>query len=423
MFTKVFYIGFANAFALVLGIAFNKILALYFPYEYVGYMGLIKSYASTAMNIILLGVNYSYFFLHRTYVDEGNMDNKLLMSKAFILIGINILLAMTFLLIWSILFEKNIFIICALSVAVILSLNIISTQNDAIHNNFVRYPYYLGAQSLTLLLGAGISLRFELELINAIIYTALTIIALQVIYISFKYLRRTIPKAYQNLTLFFRENIKYSKFFFIQVVLNSLIFATIQFTVSQYQGSFLTQFNTYIQLASYLTVAGTVFGTYLFPKLVKDSEATVQYKMTYLAFGVLASMSIIILTFFNEVVTILYKSNFVPLNILFFLIINAKLLEIVNATQSIRFQSELRFRFLYSVIALSNAPIMVYISLVYFSKTTFNELLFVSLYFTAFAIQFILYGFSNRQSLGKYFIILFGYLIFFLFTKGIFIDV
>ena len=42
--TKAIHIGFSSVFALAVGLVFNKLLALYYPYEYIGSFGLIKSY-------------------------------------------------------------------------------------------------------------------------------------------------------------------------------------------------------------------------------------------------------------------------------------------------------------------------------------------------------------------------------------------
>ena len=143
--------------------------------------------------------------------------------------------------------------------------------------------------------------------------------------------------------------------------MNGIIISGVQYTISQNDRTFLTEFNVYIQLATYLSVFGSVFGTYLFPKLVNDSKSEEQYTILYMALGLLLLMALVVLIFFDQLVSILYKTDFVSLNLIFFLILNAKILEIVNATQSIRFQSELKFLYLYSVTTLTNLPMILFV--------------------------------------------------------------
>ena len=141
-----------------------------------------------------------------------------------------------------------------------------------------------------------------------------------------------------------------------------------------------------------------------------------------MALGLMLMMAFVILIFFDQVVSILYKENFVSLNLIFFLILNAKILEIINATQSIRFQSELKFLYLYSVTFFTNSPMIVYLLSVYFLALDFSALIFITLYFMAYVLQFIIYGYGNKKNIKNFVLITLVYVAFFFVSKAIFID-
>ena len=272
-FTKAVHIGFSSIFALFIGLVFNKLLALYYPYEYIGSFGLIKSYISTLLNVILIGINYSYFFLHKTQVDQGNIPNRSFMGKAHVYLIINVLVLLLGLALTFAVFETNRFILTAACVASVVALTKIYMQNDAVHSRFYRYFIYTGAQALIFSLGMVISFCFNVELIKAVIICSTCVLFGQIFYIS-----------------------------------------GVQYSISQYDRPFLTEFNVYIQLATYLSIFGSIFGTYLFPRLVKNSQSEEQYTILYMALSVVLLMALVILIFFDQVVSLLYKVDFVSLN-------------------------------------------------------------------------------------------------------------
>tara|TARA_R110002073_G_scaffold294993_3_gene460796 strand:- start:3007 stop:3636 length:630 start_codon:yes stop_codon:yes gene_type:complete len=204
--------------------------------------------------------------------------------------------------------------------------------------------------------------------------------------------------------------------------MNGIIISGVQYSISQYDRPFLTEFNVYIQLATYLSIFGSIFGTYLFPRLVKNSQSEEQYTILYMALSVVLLMALVILIFFDQVVSLLYKVDFVSLNLVFFLILNAKILEIINATQSIRFQSELKFLYLYSVTFFTNLPMIIYLLSVYFFGIDFSAFIFITLYFIAFALQFIIYGYGNKKNIKNFVLLTVVYVVFFVTCKAIFID-
>jgi len=421
-FTKAIHIGFSSVFALAVGLVFNKLLAVYYPYEYLGYFGLIKSYTSTLLNVILIGVNYSYFFLHKTQVAEGNLSNNTFISKAQIYLVINVfvlLLGLTFIFL---IFDLSKFILTAACVASAVALTKVYMQNDAVHSRFHRYFIYTGVQALIFCIGMMVSYLLNLELINAVILCAGSILFGQVIYIYFTSIRCAESTSINAVKSFYVDSFKYAKFFFIHVFINGMIISGVQYSISKYDQTFLTEFNVYVQLATYLSIFGSIFGTYLFPRLVKDSKSKEQYIILYSALGILLSLSTGMLIFFNQVVSILYKTNFVTLNLIFFLILNAKILEILNATQSIRFQSELKFIYLYSVTLLTNLPMIIYLLSTYFLGINFSVLIFITLYFVAYFFQFVVYGFGNKKNLKSFTTLTLGYMTFFIITELIFIN-
>lgn len=420
--TKAAQIGFSSVFALAVGLVFNKLLALYYPYEYIGSFGLIKSYISTLLNVILIGVNYSYFFLHKVQVDEGNTSNKIFMGRAHIYLIINIAVLLLGLCIIFAIFETNKFILTAASVASVIALTKVYMQNDAVHNKFHRYFIYTGAQALIFCLAMAVSYTFNLELINAVVICAASIVCGQILFIYSTNIKNNFSVSVLNVKSFYIDSFKYSKFFFIHVFMNSIIISGVQFSISQFDRTFLTEFNVFIQISTYLTIFGSIFGTYLFPKLVKNSKSEEQHKILYIALVVMLVMSLLILIFFDQVVTLLYKADFVTMNLIFFFILNAKILEIINATQSIRFQSELKFMYLYLVTFITNLPMIIYLLSVYFLWNDFSALIFITSYFISFVLQFIIYGYGNKKNTRNFVLITLVYVIFFVFSKAVFID-
>lgn len=421
-FTKALHIGFSSVFALIIGLIFNKLLALYYPYEYIGSFGLIKSYISTFVNIILIGINYSYFFLHKSQVDEGTLSNELFMGKAHIYLIINIIVFLLALSVFFLGFEVNKYFLTAACVASTVALTKVYMQNDAVHNRFHRYFIYTGTQALILCCGLGISLLFSTELINSVIISSASVLTFQIIYIFFTNIRKNYHILLPDIMSFYAESIKYSKFFFMHVFINGIIISVVQYCISRFDKMFLTEFNVYIQLATYLSIFGSIFGTYLFPRLVKNSTSDEQYTILSYALIVMLLMALIILAFFDQVVSILYKSGFVSLNFMFFLVINAKILEIINATQSIRYQSELRFFYLYSVTFFTNLPMIIYLMLVYLFEIEFSALLFIKLFFASYLLQYVIYGYGNKKNIKNFALITIIYIAFFIISKAVFID-
>tara|TARA_R110002095_G_scaffold89817_2_gene78372 strand:+ start:723 stop:2009 length:1287 start_codon:yes stop_codon:yes gene_type:complete len=421
-FTKAVHIGFSSIFALFIGLVFNKLLALYYPYEYIGSFGLIKSYISTLLNVILIGINYSYFFLHKTQVDQGNIPNRSFMGKAHVYLIINVLVLLLGLALTFAVFETNRFILTAACVASVVALTKIYMQNDAVHSRFYRYFIYTGAQALIFSLGMVISFCFNVELIKAVIICSTCVLFGQIFYIYSTSIKGRYSASISNIKSFYIDSFKYSKFFFIHVFMNGIIISGVQYSISQYDRPFLTEFNVYIQLATYLSIFGSIFGTYLFPRLVKNSQSEEQYTILYMALSVVLLMALVILIFFDQVVSLLYKVDFVSLNLVFFLILNAKILEIINATQSIRFQSELKFLYLYSVTFFTNLPMIIYLLSVYFFGIDFSAFIFITLYFIAFALQFIIYGYGNKKNIKNFVLLTVVYVVFFVTCKAIFID-
>lgn len=67
------YIALGLAVSVVLGVCVSKIIANFFPYQYLGYLGVIKTYSSSFATILMFGINFSYFFHYKAEVTQQGL--------------------------------------------------------------------------------------------------------------------------------------------------------------------------------------------------------------------------------------------------------------------------------------------------------------------------------------------------------------
>ncbi|TBT28803.1 hypothetical protein D5E80_10500 [Vibrio parahaemolyticus] len=68
----------SSVIVILIGILNSKLVANYFPFEYIGYFGFIKSNAVFFSSIVLFGLNYSFFFIEKDeFLVVGNKDSSI----------------------------------------------------------------------------------------------------------------------------------------------------------------------------------------------------------------------------------------------------------------------------------------------------------------------------------------------------------
>lgn len=407
IFKKLAQVFSANVLAITLGFVSNKLIAIYLPYETIGLIGIIKSHTQTITTIILLGLNFSFFYLRK---DNKEYEESIIVKRGFNFLLVNALAVSLIILLLLLLniYKYMPLIFIALFISMSNAIIRLFMQRDASNSYYKKYYFYLSLQNIIFLTGVLISVFFKSQII-------LTLMCISVITIVFILLFKS---NYIDLTLlnikqyinFFKRNFYYAKYFFGLLVVENLYFSIIQIFLKSLEGNYSTIFNANFQVLSVLYIINTVLGTYLFPKIINNKNSREQYYIKYIIFISLFIFSISLMLFYDFFIAILYRKGFLSLSILFFFLLNGKVLEISAMPIAIKFQAELKFKFIYRVVLSSKVPIAIYMILVKLGVIIFNLDVFGLFIFLVYLINYIIYSYNNSKHKIMEIVFLFFYL-------------
>jgi hypothetical protein len=406
MFGKILQLVSSSVGVVLVGLILNKLAAVYLSYEYVGYIGVVKSYAIFLSNVMLFGLNYSFFFLVKEEGYENSDNLKLIVRRSTnaILIAFFVLFFIFILkyLIIEVNNEQFLWII-ALQLGCIFSLCSIYAKRDAVNNNYKRFFFYNGCINITLLT----------ILLSYIIVGDFYVLVLLPLFVSILILNTSLTRegGVSGFTRFFKKNLGYAKFFYLNLLLSTGYLSLIQYFLLK--SSNATEFNAIITIVSLANIISTVLGNYIFPKLVNDPNNNSHYKLFDYSLLVLLVISFVVNYFFDFFVSIMFRDNFISYSIVVVFLLQSKIVEIASGILGYKFSSELNFKVIYFAFVLSVMPVLFYLSYVYFLKQPIRLEYICGLMLVGWLLKLFIFGLMSYPNKTRFIAIFFSTLLLF----------
>lgn len=380
MFFKLIQLFLSSFGVIALGVLLSKYTSNFYPYEYIGYLGAVKSYSIFISNLFLLGLNYSFFFLVKNNEDDRALDyvyqNSIdLIFRVFIF---SMLLPIgCFLFYWDNVQEHE-FIIILLSIfcALVLSVFSVTAKRDAYNNNYSRFFIYTSSNNIILL---------TLALLGGFLYSQAVFLIFFLLFIVFCFNYFSFKKrSFSSSLSFAKASMFYARYFYLHLFLSTGLLALIQFVLNR--KGVATEFNALITIFSLLNVATAVVGNYIFPKLVANSESQGHLFLSELTTFIVLVGSFVIFIFFDFGVEMIFKQDFIQLTIVSVFLLHSKILEISSGILGYKLSSNLQFKKIYFAFGLYSFPVCIGLIFYYYDFLSLNY--FCLLIFMGWSMHF-----------------------------------
>lgn len=345
---------------IVLGIFLSKYVANYYPEEYVGYLGEVKSYSIFLSNLFLFGLNYSFYFLIKNCNSEGavNVIYEKSLNLIFQIFSFFLLLSVSYIYFTKDTISGQELSIIGLSVfcALVLSVFSVMAKRDAYNNSYARFFFYTSSNNIILLLLAVLGSFLDRDTLVLIFSVLLAVFFLKFFSLSSLKPVKSFDFAMRSMSL--------AKYFYFHLFLSTGLLALIQFVLNR--KGLATEFNALITIFSLLNVATVVVGNYIFPKLVANTKSEGHLFLAELTTLCVVIASFFILLFFDLGVTLIFKDDFVEISIVSVFLLQSKVLEISSGILGYKLSSQLKFKKIYFGFGLYCLPVLVFLTFLHF---------------------------------------------------------
>ncbi|WP_318481519.1 hypothetical protein [Photobacterium leiognathi] len=397
----------SSILVVLIGLINTKLVANFFPFEYVGYFGFIKNNAFFLSNIILLGLNYSFFFIEKDLRNDDNYQfesvNKVFNYGKVLCLIIAVILLMIFSIKWYILRDSvSLLWILALFSGLTLSFSSLMCKRDSVLSKFNKFWIYNITLSFFLFITIVSSFFF-----NDRYYLVVLFIILISIYILCNVIKIERIPTYSDLKVFFKSNISYSKYFQLNLVLSTGFIAIIQSCLVSDANS-LSEYNATLTLTSLLNIISTVVGSYIFPRLVSNSNDKTHLLLYKIVLLSLAFVSFIIALYFDFFISLLFKPDFIMFNAAFLFLLDAKIFEITCGILGYKLSASLDFKRIFTGLFLYVVPFFIYLISLDFSFTNVNLTTLCACLMIGWLIRLIYYININEDVFYKKILVIIG---------------
>ncbi|HDM8128349.1 TPA: hypothetical protein P0E14_003176 [Vibrio harveyi] len=349
----------SSVIVILIGILNSKLVANYFPFEYIGYFGFIKSNAVFFSSIVLFGLNYSFFFIEKDeFLVVGNKDSSIQSTfiNSNLLVGLIYFFVVIFFITYYILKPSTGILLSLVAVfcSGVISVTSLYCKKDSCKSIFSKFWIYnlvIGLIYLFTILFAILTEKIEAALIFLIALSFSLTVSHAIYYLRYFDLAK--------FKSFFYKNYCYSKLFQINLLLSTGFLALIQHALLSNE-EVLANFNAIVTIVSLLNIVSVVIGNYLFPRLVSNSKSEEHLMLYKLVFLSLFLFSFVVLLFFDFFTKLIFFEGFVSLGISVIFLLQAKIFEIISGVIGYKYSSDMRFGVIFSGLGLVSLPVLIY---------------------------------------------------------------